>query len=145
MEEKLQKIIDKIIDSKPNNTLCLRNPQVIYRLDGHVKMKMKITKDSLNPYGMIHGGMLFTLCDNCAGLAAISLGKRAVTLNSNINYIKSIGQGYIFAESEIVHKGKTTVVVNVSVEDEDKNLLCTSTFTMFSLGSLDKWPGLDKM
>ena len=36
--------------------------RVVYRLDVH--------PESLNPYGMVHGGALYTLADDAAGTAA---------------------------------------------------------------------------
>ena len=56
---------------------------------GHVVVTTKVVEKSLNYFGNAHGGYLFTLCDQVAGLVAISTGDYAVTLQSNINYLKA--------------------------------------------------------
>ena len=56
---------------------------------GHVIVTTKVVEKSLNYFGNAHGGYLFTLCDQVAGLVAISTGDYAVTLQSNINYLKA--------------------------------------------------------
>ena len=136
MNSELRARLDRVLKEDRVHTLCLRDPQIVAIDEGYVKLQLKITPDALNPYGMIHGGMLFTMSDSCAGLCAITLGHKAVTLNSSISFLTSVGSGMIYAESELVHAGKTTTVVQVKIRDERDRLLCSSTFTMFSLGSI---------
>ena len=56
---------------------------------GHVIVTTEVVEKSLNYFGNAHGGYLFTLCDQVAGLVALSTGDYAVTLQSNINYLKA--------------------------------------------------------
>ena len=89
----------------------------------------------LNVHNMVHGGVLFSLADSTAGASCVSFGKKVVTLNSSINYIKPMGVGKIIAKGEVVHKGNKTMVSNVNVYDSSTNsLLCTGTFTFFVIG-----------
>lgn len=57
--------------------------------EGQVTLTTKVVDSSLNYYGNAHGGYLFTLCDQVSGLVAISTGYEAVTLQSNINYLRA--------------------------------------------------------
>ena len=50
-------------------------------------MEVNITENSLNPYGIVHGGLIFTLADTSMGVITRATGKIAVTLNSQINYL----------------------------------------------------------
>ncbi len=95
----------------------------------HVDMRHELE----NPYGMAHGGMLFTLIDTTAGTTARADGRKYVTLNASVNYLRSGGAGRITATGHIVHRGRTTTVVDVRVTDEDGRLLTTGTVTMFCL------------
>ena len=90
-------------------SVCLRNFQEELFETGHVIVTTKVVEKSLNYFGNAHGGYLFTLCDQVAGLVAISTGDYAVTLQSNINYLKA---GHLSDQLKIeglcVHNGKTT-------------------------------------
>lgn len=55
---------------------------------GQVRLRSKVVESSLNLYGYAHGGYLFTLCDQVAGLVSLSLGVNSVTMQSSINYLK---------------------------------------------------------
>ena len=55
---------------------------------GRVLVTTEVVDKSLNYFGKAHGGYLFTLGDQVAGLVALSTGVYAVTLQSSINYLK---------------------------------------------------------
>ena len=95
---------------------------------GHVIVTTKVVEKSLNYFGNAHGGYLFTLCDQIAGLVAISTGDYAVTLQSNINYLEGL----------CVHNGKTTKVVEVVITNQEEKILTRATFTMYVTGSVEE-------
>lgn len=111
---------------------------------GYTKWEIEVSDNTKNPYGMIHGGVLFMISDNCAGATAATLGHKSVTLNSSINYIKSAKKGKVYATPKVVHNGKSTLVIEVTVVDEDGDVVSTSNFTMFSLGNIDTYKGDEK-
>ena len=94
-----------------------------------------------NIYGAAHGGVLSTLIDTSLGVVAASLGKRVVTLQLSTNYINSI---YFFdkasATATIVHKGMTTMVIDVVVRNRKEEIVATGTGTMFVVGKFDEIP-----
>ena len=95
----------------------------------HVEMR----HDLENPYGMAHGGMLFTMIDTTAGAAARADGRKYVTVNASVNYLRSGRSGKITAKGTLVRRGRTATVVDVAVTDEAGDLLTTGTVTMFCL------------
>ncbi|MBM7636706.1 PaaI family thioesterase [Streptococcus saliviloxodontae] len=103
--------------------------------DGHVLLTTDVTEHSLNYYGNAHGGYLFTLCDQVSGLVAISTGYEAVTLQSNINYLKAGHLGdRLTVEGKCLHNGRTTKIVQVSIHNQKQEQLATASFTMFVTG-----------
>ena len=74
--------------------------------------KAKITKNSLNPYGIAHGGFIFGLGDTVLGMAASATGRPAVTLNSTINYLRPAKSEYIIAKAELIKAGKTLLMLD---------------------------------
>ena len=61
-----------------------------------------------NPYGVVHGGVLFTLTDYAMGGAltsALEGGQRCTTLEIKINYVAPATEGEVRAEAWVVSKG----------------------------------------
>ena len=76
--------------------------------EGNVCVALKIQHEHTKVYGIAHGGVIMSLCDMAMGAACLSLGKKVVTLDFNINVIKSINQ----ADTALV-KGKQPVYQNL--------------------------------
>ncbi len=99
-----------------------------------VLLTTKVTEKSLNPYGMAHGGFLFTLADSVAGLTTVARG----TLQSNIHYMKAAKLGDTLSViGSCTHDGSRTKVVEVKIENQDKQLLASASFTMFVTGKVE--------
>ncbi|MDO5027251.1 MAG: PaaI family thioesterase [Tissierellia bacterium] len=104
-----------------------------------VKMSVEVLPQTSNPYGMIHGGVLFTLADSVAGLTCITMGKKVVTLTSNIQFVKSARSGRVHASPRILHKGRTTILMEVDMVDDSSNLISKASFNMFVIGDLREY------
>ena len=104
----------------------------------HAVLHVDMRPELANPYGMAHGGLLFTLIDTAAGAAARTDGREYVTLNANVNYLRNTTTGKITADAHLVRRGKTATVVDVAVTDEKGIRLTTGTVTMFCLSSDEK-------
>ncbi|CYV01393.1 Phenylacetic acid degradation-related protein [Streptococcus suis] len=103
-----------------------------------VLLTTKVTEKSLNPYGMAHGGFLFTLADSVAGLTTVARGAYSVTLQSNIHYMKAAKLGDTLSViGSCTHDGSRTKVVEVKIENQDKQLLASASFTMFVTGKVE--------
>lgn len=101
--------------------------------ENYAETELEISENSLNPYGIVHGGIYYTMADCTAGAAARSTGRKYVTLNSSFNFIKSVSKGKIKSVSYMVHRGKSTCVVRVDVIDEKETILAEGLFTMFCI------------
>lgn len=94
-------------------------------------MEAKVTDDSLNPYGMVHGGFLFGLADTVSGAAAATSGRKAVTLSSHIEYLHACHGSKIKAVAESVKVGKSVSVYEVSLYDEKEVMVAKATVDYF--------------
>lgn len=102
--------------------------------EGYVRTRVKKKKELENIYGDIHGGCLYTIADNMAGVAASTYGYYVTTVNGGIQYLKA-GRNteYIFCEAKVIKPGRTITVVHVDITDDKENLLNTAEFTYFNL------------
>ncbi|MFC3928090.1 PaaI family thioesterase [Streptococcus caprae] len=114
------------------------NYEVISIESGHVVVSTVVSKQSLNVYGNAHGGFLFTLCDQISGMTVMSTGFDAVTLQSNVNYLKGAKEGdTLTIEGQMIHNGRTTKVVEVTITNKAQQLVTRGSFTMFVIGQHD--------
>ncbi|MBM6985597.1 MAG: PaaI family thioesterase [Acidaminococcaceae bacterium] len=108
---------------------------------GEAVLHIDIDDKHTNMYGAAHGGLLATLMDTAMGIVALSMARRVVTLNFNINYIKSI----FFCDTatvtaRVLHDGMSTMVIEAAVTDRKGDVVCKSTGTIFVVGPVDEVP-----
>ena len=94
-------------------------------------MEALVQEESLNPYGMVHGGFLFGLADTAAGVAARSNGRKAVTLSSHIEYLHACHGNKIKAVVEAVKVGKSVSVYEASIYDDKDVKVAKTTIDYF--------------
>ncbi len=97
----------------------------------HAVFRLTIRPESKNPYGMIHGGAIYTLADNATGAAAHTDGRYYVTQTSALHFLRNQSVGTVRATAWVRHRGKATVLTAVDITGEDGRLLATGEFTFF--------------
>jgi len=99
--------------------------------EGYCKCEAALTAQSLNPQGSAHGGLIFTLCDVAAGIAAMTTGNRVLTLDASVSYLR-VGRGSkLFAVGTCLKAGKTVCFCEAEVYDEDAALIAKGSLNMF--------------
>ena len=97
----------------------------------NVTLQVNIVEESLNPYGIVHGGLLFGLADTCMGIAAKLTGRSAVTSTANISYIKPATGKYIRAVSETIKSGKTMAHLQAKLYNDKDQLVAIASSAYF--------------
>lgn len=128
----LQKILEY---RNSRNRFCLRLGITITELSPGFARAVKVIKEEdLNPLGVAHGGVYFTMADNAAGSAVAAYGEKAVTLNAQYNFMRSVKAGdTLIAEARESKHGATVSVCDVRLTDQNGTLVGTGTFTFYSL------------
>jgi acyl-CoA thioesterase len=85
---------------------------------GRAVVRMKIQNVHLNPYGGVHGGVIFALADLAFGLAGNSEGIPAVAINATISYMKSIQKGTLYAEAQEYASNPRLASYTVYIRDD---------------------------
>lgn len=86
--------------------------------DGRCAWAMEIKPIHMNPYGVVHGGLLYTLVDYAMGGAVTSVldsEQRCTTLEITMNYIAPASEGDVRAEAWVVHRGARVSVLEAKV------------------------------
>ncbi|WP_029688578.1 PaaI family thioesterase [Thermoanaerobacter sp. A7A] len=101
---------------------------------GYAVTKIEIEEKHLNPLGIAHGGVLFSLMDITMGMAARTVGKQVVTLEMNINYVSPANLvDKVKAIGKIVHAGNKTTVAVCEAYTEEGRLLAVARETFFNV------------
>ena len=94
-----------------------------------------------NLYSVAHGGAMASVADTVMGVACGSLGRRVVTLEINMNFIKAAEAGtVVFAVGRVLHNGRNTLVVEGEVLGQDDTLLLKARGTFYVVGKFDIEP-----
>ena len=92
--------------------------------------------------GVLHGGYLMALADSAAAtLAFLNLPRGATTstIEAKTNFLAAVRAGSVTARAELVHKGRTTIVVQTDVTDDSGRLVSRTLQTQAVLpGSEDR-------
>ncbi len=97
------------------------------------EVRVTLNENSVNLKGYAHGGLIMTLADCAAGLAARCDGRDYVTQNMNVNFISNIKKGTICARGTVIHRGRTVVSVRVAITDENDKLMADATASMYCI------------
>lgn len=100
--------------------------------EGCCKARMKYKKELANPYGMLHGGSLYSLADIAAGTAACMCGHYVTTVSGILNFLlPAVQTEYVYCEAAELRQGNRLAVYEVKIRDNDHRLLDSGEFTFF--------------
>ena len=103
---------------------------------GHVKLRLPFSEKLLQSLGRVLGGVIFSLADHASGWAAFSTldkDERCATLEMKINYIAAVRTEDCIAEAKVVHKGRTSIVVESEVKTVNDKLIARTLATFIVL------------
>lgn len=99
-----------------------------------VVMTMPVDKRTHQPLGYLHGGANVALAESAASVGAclhVDLDKFHVFgIEINANHIKSKKDGIVTAKANPIHVGKSSMVWEINIVDEEENLICISRCTV---------------
>lgn len=128
MEQQQRKKLEKIVEQ--NEYIKYLGIELLEMEQGYVKARIAHADKILNPYGYIHGGVLYSFADTVAGLAACTYGAAVSTIDGSMNYLRpAIGSKYIVCEAHELRQGKQVAVYRVELFNDENLLLDSGTFT----------------
>ena len=89
--------------------------------------RMPVTSKVHQPDGVLHGGASVALAESLGSAAAIVfLGQENSTIRGleiSANHIKSISDGFVYEKATALHRGKTTQLWQIRIENEAAELI----------------------
>jgi len=117
-----KKVVDKMMaDDLFSQWLGI---EVIQIKEGYSKLRMRIRKEMVNGFGIIHGGIPFSLADSAFAFACNNRNILSVALDTSINFIKPVQVGDVLvAEAKEMHNGKSTGLYHISITNQNNHLV----------------------
>jgi uncharacterized protein (TIGR00369 family) len=113
------------------NTLAIKPVEAE---DGRVSFALDPEEFHLNPFGIVHGGVLATMLDTAMGCTAHSLLPAAVgyvTSEMNVRFLRPalLSSGRLTCTGEVVHAGRNTVIASARVVDANQRVIAIAGAT----------------
>jgi acyl-CoA thioesterase len=103
--------------------------------EGYSKIKMTIRKEMVNGFGIVHGGLPFSLADSAFAFACNNRNNLSVALDVTITFTKAVNVGDILtAEAKEVHNGRSTGVYLITVTNQKSETVALFKGTCFRTG-----------
>lgn len=126
-EKEINKEFERINDFNYHNGIIIDKISK-EQVEAHVDAK----KESLNIWGILHGGLIFGLADIAIGVLCYVNGHESVTIDSNVNYLKPLKK-YAKAVATIIKQGKTISLYKADIFNEKDELCATVTMNYYNM------------
>jgi acyl-CoA thioesterase len=109
--------------------------EVIDVKEGYSKIKMTIRKEMVNGFGIVHGGLPFSLADSAFAFACNNRNNLSVALDVTITFTKAVNVGDVLtAEAKEIHNGRSTGVYLITVANQKNEQVALFKGTCFRTG-----------
>ncbi len=96
--------------------------------------RLRVVPGVCQPMGIVHGGVYAAIAETLASMgtadAVIDLGKLPLGMSNNTSFLRPVGDGYVHARAEAIHRGRTTWLWDVEMRNDDGRLCATSRVTI---------------
>lgn len=90
--------------------------------DGFSRCEIEVRQDLLNPHGVLHGGVLYSMADTGMGAAlypSLAENELCATVEINIAYFLPVRGGFVTCETRVVHRRKTVAFLESEMATQE--------------------------
>ena len=100
--------------------------------------RLRWREDLCTAGGVLNGGALMSLADNTGGMCAylnLPSGAATATISSSTNFLRGVREGHITATSRPLRVGRSVIVVETEVRDDEGRLAAHTTQAQAVIGA----------
>lgn len=106
--------------------------EVLQVTEGYSKIKMTVRKEMINGFGIVHGGIAFSLADSAFAFACNNRNVLSVALDTAINFLKPVHVGdELTGEAKELHNGKSTGLYHITITNQHQHIVAVFKGTCF--------------
>lgn len=138
IENSIKERVDKFLNvSQPNMGEALGIEFLSFKKD-EVKAAMPVDENTVQPFGILHGGASVALAETIASIGAwvnLEGEMTAVGVEINANHIRAVQKGKrVIGTARPIHRGSQTHVWEIEIHTENGKLVCVSRCTLMVVG-----------
>lgn len=109
--------------------------EVLEIREGYSLIRMIIRPEMVNGFGIVHGGIPFSLADSAFAFACNNRNNMSVALDVTITFTKAVHVGdQLTAEAREVHNGRSTGVYLIEIRNQKNDYVALFKGTCFRTG-----------
>jgi acyl-CoA thioesterase len=98
--------------------------EVLEIKQGYSRIRMTIRPEMVNGFGIIHGGVTFSLADSAFAFACNNRNNLSVALDTSINFTRPVHvNDTLTAEATELHNGNSTGLYQIAIHNQDQKLV----------------------
>jgi 1,4-dihydroxy-2-naphthoyl-CoA hydrolase len=105
---------------------------------GEVRGRLAWSPERCTAGGVMHGGALMALADTLGAVCAflnLPEGAQTTTVSSSTSFMRAVRDGEVTAITRPLHVGRTVIVVQTDLRDDDERLVAQVTQTQAVLAA----------
>jgi acyl-CoA thioesterase len=111
------RVIDKMYNNDPFSIWL--GIERIEESEGSSTLRMTVRNEMLNGFGIIHGGVTFSLADSALAFASNSHGIQSVSIDNSINYFEPAREGDVLtAHTEEINITRKTALYHMTITNQ---------------------------
>lgn len=94
--------------------------------------RFTVNEYTANPFGALHGGILYAMMDVAAFLAVLptlEAGENAVSHDVHVSVLRPVTGSEVTLQARILKRGRGTIFIRVEARDAENRLAATGTVT----------------
>ena len=105
---------------------------IIEITEGYSKIKMTVRTEMINGFGIVHGGITFSLADSAFAFACNNRNVLSVALDTSINFLKPVQvNDMLIAEAMELHNGRSTGLYHINITNQKNETVAVFKGTCF--------------
>ncbi|MCF6306823.1 MAG: hotdog fold thioesterase [Flavobacteriaceae bacterium] len=136
MNKSKKEVLEMCNSITPNTLMETLEIEFIDLTEDTLIARMPVTPKVHQPDGVLHGGASVALAESIGSAAAfVFLDFKEITIRGleiSANHVKSIKDGYVYAKAKALHKGRTTQLWQIRIENEANELISLVKLTTIS-------------
>jgi acyl-CoA thioesterase len=134
MQDDNNVLANKVVDKMMRDDLFSRwlGITVLEITVGYSKIQMEVRPEMINGFGIVHGGVAFSLADSAFAFACNNRNVLSVALDTSINFLKPVHVGDLLtAEAKELHNGKSTGLYHIQIVNQHQHVVAVFKGTCF--------------
>ena len=109
--------------------------EVLEVREGYSRLQMVLRPEMINGFGVVHGGIAFSLSDSAFAFACNNRNNLSMALDTSINFTRATLPGDVLtAEAKEIHNGRSTGLYLITVTNQKGEQVAHFKGTCFRTG-----------